>query len=99
MGLGVGYDVWFGMSLDVAYDVCLDMSLDVCVCLSLGHWPVRHKPSKDPNWEAERLLALRVSKMKAEGCLPPAAVKSLQRWNLNTAAFKRNPKLSMRKAR
>ena len=43
-----------------------------------GQWPLRHARSKDPKLEAERLLALRVSKMKAEGCLPPAALEELQ---------------------
>jgi hypothetical protein len=45
---------------------------------NLGYWPVRHKPSQDLKCEAERLLALRVSKMKAEGCLPFAALDELK---------------------
>ena len=43
-----------------------------------GRWPLRHARSEDPKLESERLLALRVSKMKAEGCLPPAVVEELE---------------------
>ena len=43
-----------------------------------GRWPLQHARSEDPKLESERLLALRVSKMKAEGCLPPAALEELQ---------------------
>jgi hypothetical protein len=36
-----------------------------------GRWPVQHVLSKDPEREAERLLAQRVGKMRAAACLAP----------------------------
>ena len=51
----------------------------------LGRWPVQHSPSKDPTREAERILAQRVAGLKAEGCLPSAALEELQ--SLETVAL------------
>ena len=52
---------------------------------ALGRWPVRHSPSKDPTRESERILAQRVAGLKAEGCLPSAALEELQ--SLETVAL------------
>ena len=42
-----------------------------------GRWPLQHARSDDQALERERLLALRISKMKGEGCLPAAALEEL----------------------
>ena len=53
------------------------MVLVVLVVREFGRYPIEHAPSEDPKRERERLLAHRISGMKAEGLLPPDVVEEL----------------------
>ena len=59
-----------------------------------GRYPMEHAPSEDPKRERERLLAHRISGMKAEGLLPPVVVEKLEALKIESRDSEMEPAMA-----